>query len=176
MSINMNKNLPARHHGFSLIEALVAFMIISVGMLGIASLQTISMKAGHTAVIRTSAVFNVEDILDRMRANTTQVAAYVVEDAGTGVDGSCNDAVGSSAAPNTVTTTATPCSAAALAADDIFHWKQSLGQNIKGKVEVTVPVAPRVLNTVTVTITWTEREVSGTNIATANNYSVTVEM
>ena len=57
MNITSNKNKLVSNGGFSLIEALVAFMIISVGMLGIASLQTISMKAGHTAVTRTSAVY-----------------------------------------------------------------------------------------------------------------------
>ena len=82
--------MPTKQSGFSLIEALVAFMIISVGMLGIASLQTISMKAGHTAILRTSAVFNVQDILDRMRSNTTQIAAYAVDAAGMGTDGGCN--------------------------------------------------------------------------------------
>ena len=92
MSHYANNKRPSKNSGFSLIEALVAFMIISVGMLGIASLQTISMKAGHTAITRTSAVFNVEDILDRMRANPTQVVAYTVDVAGVGTDGGCVNA------------------------------------------------------------------------------------
>ena len=169
-----NKNLPVRNSGFSLIEALVAFMIISVGMLGIASLQTISMKAGHTAITRTSAVFNVEDILDRMRANPTQAAAYVVDVAGMGADGSCSDAA-SFAAPNIVAAAATSCAPDVLAADDIYRWKRSLPKNATASIAVT-PTASAVLNTVTVTIIWKERAVEGTNVATANNYTVTVEM
>ena len=176
MNYCANKNLPVRNNsGFSLIEALVAFMIISVGMLGIASLQTISMKAGHTAITRTSAVFNVEDILDRMRANTSQIAAYVVDEAGMGTDGDCSDAVGSYGSPNTVTSAATACDSAQLAADDIYRWKRSLGQNVKATIAVEPP-ATSSLNTVTVTIIWTERAVADTALATANNFSVTVEM
>lgn len=170
-----NKNLPVRNSGFSLIEALVAFMIISVGMLGIASLQTISMKAGHTAITRTSAVFNVEDILDRMRANPSQIAAYVVGVAGMGTDGGCSDAA-SFGSPNVVATAATACTPDVLAADDIYRWKRSLPKNSTASIAVTAPVAPAVLNTVTVNIIWTERAVEGTNVATANNYTVTVEM
>lgn len=176
MNYLSHNKLSDRHSGFSLIEALVAFMIISVGMLGIASLQTISMKAGHTAVTRTMAVFNVEDILDRMRANTTQIAAYAVDVTGTGTDGSCSDIVGSYSSPGAVTTATAGCTSAQLAADDIFHWKRSLGQNVQASIVVTPPVAPLVLNTVTVNINWTERSVSGTNLATANNFSVTVEI
>lgn len=172
--ISLKYNL--KQNGFSLIEALIAFMIISVGMLGIASLQTLSMKAGHTAIIRTAAVFNVDDILDRMRANPSQIAAYTVDVTGTGTDGGCSDVVGSSTSPNTVTSTAIECTSIQIAADDIYRWKRSLGQNIKASIGVVAPVAPRVLNTVTVIITWTERAVADTALATANNYSVVVEM
>lgn len=176
MMLYTNKNLAVHNSGFSLIEALVAFMIISVGMLGIASLQTISMKAGHTAITRTSAVFNVEDILDRMRANPTQIMAY--DDTGftdMGTDGSCSDAA-SFSAPNTVATAATSCAPDVLAADDIYHWKRSLATNVEASIDVEPPAGTSVLNTVTIIIKWTERAVEGTNVATANNYTVTVEM
>ena len=169
----VNRANPKHSRGFSLIEALIAFMIISVGMLGIAALQTISMKAGHTAVTRTSAIINTQDIFDRMRANTTQIAAYASTATDMGTDNSCNDVENYST--NTVTE-ATPCSSTELAADDVFHWKNSLGQNITASIVVVPPAAPRVLNLVTVTVSWTERAVENTDLATANNYIVSVEM
>ena len=72
MQININH----KQKGFSLIEALVAFLILSVGMLGIASLQTMSLKSGHTAALRTVAVVKVEEILESMRSNPTAVNDY----------------------------------------------------------------------------------------------------
>lgn len=167
------KQLPVGNKGFSLIEALVAFMIISIGMLGIASLQTISMKAGHTAVTRTAAIYNSQDILDRMRANTTQITAYAATATDNGTDNSCNDVEDFT---SHAVTAATACTSAELAADDIYHWKRSLGPNVTASIVVVAPTAPRVLNTVTVTINWTERAVENTTLATANSYSVTVEM
>jgi len=159
--------------GFSLIEALVAFMVISIGMLGVASLQTLSMRAGHTAVSRTAAIFSAQDILDRMRANTTQIANYAVDAAGMGADNNCNDV--DPDLTGTITAAA-DCTSAMLAADDIFHWKRSLPPRATASITVAAPAAPRILNTVTVTINWTEREVKDTNLATDNNYSITVEM
>ena len=172
-----NKKLP-RSHGFSLIEALVAFMIISVGMLGIASLQTNSMKAGHTAITRTSAVFNVEDILDRMRSNKTAILSYDVGVAGMGADNNCSDMVGSYSAPNDVTSAASVCTPDELAADDIYQWKRSLAPNVTAEVTVEAPDTAngRVLSTVIITIYWTERAVADTKLETENNFSVTVEM
>ena len=176
MNYCANKNLSIRNSGFSLIEALVAFMIISVGMLGIASLQTISMKAGHTAVVRTSAVVKVEDILDRMRANKSQLIAYNSSVFSMGTNNSCSDEVGSSGAPNTVTSAATACDPSQLAKDDIYRWKRSMPPNVKASIKVDEFPPPRVLTMVTVKIIWTERAVADTALATANNFEVIVEM
>ena len=170
-----NKKLPFSCHGFSLIEALVAFMIISVGMLGIASLQTVSMKAGHTAITRTSAVFKVEEILDRMRVNTDQIAIYHNGVTPDGADRGCSD-VASYSTPNTVATAATVCTPTQLVEDDVFHWKASFAPNMTATIVVVAPVAPLVLNTVTITMSWTERAVADTNLETANNYTVVAEM
>jgi len=160
--------------GFSLIEALVAFLIVSIGMLGIASLQTISMRAGHTAITRTSAIISAQNILDRMRANPTQLTAYTVTTADTGTDNSCNDVV--DYASHTVSTSASNCTPTQIAEDDIFHWKNSLGANLSGAVTVVAPVAPRVLSSVTVVITWNERDTGAAGVATANSHTVVVEM
>ena len=136
----INNKLPVSSAGFSLIEALVAFMIISVGMLGIASLQTVSMKAGHTAITRTAAVFNVEDMLDRMRTNPTAIATY---DGGTtpdGGDNGCSD-ISNNTSPHLTSAAATSCTPDELAADDIYRWKRSLAKNVEASIVVVAPVA-----------------------------------
>lgn len=61
-----------RHgRGFSIVEALVALVVLSVGMLGIAALYVESLRAGRTAVYRTQAVNLAADMADRIRANRT---------------------------------------------------------------------------------------------------------
>ena len=55
--------------GFSLVEVLIALVIMSVGMLGIAGLYVHSMQAGRTSLFRHHAVTLAGDIADRIRAN-----------------------------------------------------------------------------------------------------------
>ena len=68
--------------GFTLLEALVALLVLSVGMLGIAVLFVESLQAGRSAQLRTLAVSIAADLADRIRANRTPANAYA--DAGIG--------------------------------------------------------------------------------------------
>ena len=65
-----------RQEGFTLLEVLVALVIIAVGMLGVAVLYVEGMKAERTSVYRTTAVNLVADLADRIRANPTGTGAY----------------------------------------------------------------------------------------------------
>ena len=58
--------------GYSLIEVLVAVVIIAVGILGIAGLQVISIQQNRSAMIRAEATKYAADILDRIRVNRGQ--------------------------------------------------------------------------------------------------------
>jgi type IV pilus assembly protein PilV len=93
--------------GFSLIEVLIALIVMSVGMLGIAGLYVQSMQAGRTSMLRHHAVTLAGDIADRIRANPTAGAAYAAE------QGADNNCVGTDA----------DCDAAEMAAHDIFLWQ-----------------------------------------------------
>ncbi len=66
----------SRARGFSIVEAMVALVVMSVGMLGIAGLYVSSLKAGRTAILRTQAVNLAADIADRIRANRSARNAY----------------------------------------------------------------------------------------------------
>jgi type IV pilus assembly protein PilV len=55
--------------GFTLVEVLVALVVLSIGLLGIASLQVSSLRWNHGASKRSQATLLAYDILDRMRAN-----------------------------------------------------------------------------------------------------------
>ena len=64
------------HGGFSLIEVLIALVIMSVGMLGIAGLYVEGMNAGRTSIFRHHAVTLASDVADRIRANPTAGVFY----------------------------------------------------------------------------------------------------
>ena len=55
--------------GISLIEVLIALLLISIGLLGMASLQANSLKFNRSAYDRSVATQLAYDITDRMRAN-----------------------------------------------------------------------------------------------------------
>ena len=67
-----------RHRGFTLLEVLIALLVFSLGLLGMAGLLIVSVKTNHSAYLRTQASFLAQSMADRMRANMPQVwvAAY----------------------------------------------------------------------------------------------------
>lgn len=131
-----------RHRGFTLVEVLVALVVLSVGMLGIAGLYLEGLRAGRTALYRTNAINLAADMADRIRANPAAGVAYA--GTGPGADGGCvNGPV--------------DCTAAALAADDWSDWSGQLATQLpEGATgEVTVDAAapaPRY----TITVAWPE--------------------
>ncbi len=66
---------PRAAAGFTLIESLVALLVLSIGLLGVAAMQLASLQANNGAFQRTQATFLAQDIADRMRANRTAAMA-----------------------------------------------------------------------------------------------------
>lgn len=138
--------------GFTLLEALIGFLILSIGMLGIASLQAISLKAGKTSVYGSVAIMKVDEIIESMRVNSTALTSYA--GSGVGLDHSCSGT--------------TNCSNVFLAQDDTFWWKKNLKAGLPNTVDtatlitVTAPVPPSKLATVKVDVSWKERNKDST--------------
>lgn len=63
--------LPKHQRGATLIEVLVTVIILSIGLLGLASLHANGMKFNHSAQLRSQATFLAYDVSDAMRANRT---------------------------------------------------------------------------------------------------------
>ena len=79
MNAPLVRRCPAPRHairGFSLIEAMVALLVLSIGLLGIAALYVETLRASRTALYRTEAVVQATDLADRMRANRNPANAY----------------------------------------------------------------------------------------------------
>lgn len=132
--------------GFTMVEVLVALVVLAIGLLGIAALYLNSLQSGRTAIYRTQAVNLVADLADRIRANRTAQGAYATlfADAEVEVAG-CYTTGG--------------CSANDLASSDLSRWKATLAQllpNGAGQVVVTLPVAAGEPTSYVVTVRWAE--------------------
>jgi type IV pilus assembly protein PilV len=62
--------------GFTLLEVLIALLIFSLGLLGLAGLMVVSVKTNNSAYLRTQASFLAQSMADRMRANTGRIDDY----------------------------------------------------------------------------------------------------
>jgi len=63
------RQIASSHKGFTLVEVLVALIILSVGLLGVAGMQINGMKGNHNAFLRSQALQYAYEVLDMMRAN-----------------------------------------------------------------------------------------------------------
>ena len=113
--------------GITMVESLVALVVLAVGMLGIASLYVASLKAGRSALIRTQAVNLVNDMVDRIRANAPARTAYDMSNYG-----SKPQEHGCVATSN--------CTAAELAEDDLARWQKAVQATLPGGNNVVANV------------------------------------
>jgi type IV pilus assembly protein PilV len=65
-----------RSRGFTLLEILIAMVVLSIGMLGVAALQGVGMRSNHGAYLTSQASLLAYDMADRIRANPDQFATY----------------------------------------------------------------------------------------------------
>jgi len=131
-----------RSRGFTLVEALVALVVLAIGLLGIAALYLDSLRGGRTAIYRSQAVNSAADLADRIRNNRDAVTSY----------GSTFTAT---AALVAACETTAGCTEAEQAQNDLARWKASIAQLLpagEGQVVVTTGTP----NVYEITIQWTE--------------------
>jgi len=102
----INHNIK-KQSGFNLIEVMVALVIFSIGLLGLAGLQQVGLVQNTTAMQRTQAMSLAYDILDRMRNNKSEDYSSVT----------------SASSPNCVTSA---CNTSQTASYDIYEWNLAL--------------------------------------------------
>ena len=105
----------SRTSGFSLIEVLIAVIILAIGLLGIAGLQVTSKRTSFEALQRVTAVMLAQDIVERMRANKAQLSTYTA----------AADVTGTLTAPGTNCTSAA-CTPAQIVTYDLYQWQQAI--------------------------------------------------
>ena len=135
----MTPTLRQSQQGFGLVESLVALVVVSVGMIGIAVLYGQGLGASRTALYRTYAVNLVSDMADRIRVNRRGGASY----AGAPSNNNCG------AGGNT------DCTTAQMAAHDLFVWQAQIVAQLPAGVG-TVQYAGTTPPTYTIRVRWQE--------------------
>lgn len=98
-----------KQSGFTLLEILVAMLVLSIGLMGLAGLMASSMRNNLSASHRTQATWLAYDIIDRMRANRSSA-----------ITGNYATSLGAPVACTVVAPTGT------VPAQDIAAWKSQL--------------------------------------------------
>lgn len=112
------------HKGFTLIEILVAVLVMAVGLLGLAALQVAGLRNNQTAYLRTHATHLAHVMSDRMRANLLGVQAGSYNNQ-TGTTDDCDDATDDAGAGKT-------CTISEMAGYDLKMWTDELAQQLPG--------------------------------------------
>lgn len=168
--------------GFSLVEVLVALIVLSVGLLGIAKMEALALASNGVAGRRALAAIEAASLADSMHVNRTYWGSTAsgadITFAGSQVTG-----LPDSPAPTCEQTSGAACDAPHLASYDLQQWANSLNS--------LLPVATGSItcNTTTpveclITISWNEQAVAinsaqagtGANSAITNStYTLYVE-
>lgn len=135
--------------GFTVVETMVALVVLAIGMLGIAALYIESLRSGQTAVSYSNAVTLASAMADKIRANGSATVAYTGAAVGNGTGGT---------AGNNCVNGLTDCSAAQLAADDWFWWYEDVKAQLpQGRSAVIQVTNTPPLNTYSILLQWPER-------------------
>jgi len=162
--------MPNKHsqRGFSLIEVLVAVLVVAIGLVGLAGMQLVGLKSNQQSFSKNQAAHHTQAILERMRGNPVGVfdGNYVIN--------STSMNCGAAPAVN-CTEASSSCSVAEIAKYDIHQAfcgsTNSSSGGIKrdlsnSKLIITCPVD--CANSVTIDITWQEqvlgKESAGSNV------------
>lgn len=138
----MHVNRHRHQHGLTLIESMIALLVISVGLLGIAALQITSMKQNSSALNHSQAVWIGYNMADRIRANNTQFGGYADIDTADDYEQDCMTSA---------------CNSVQLVTSDAADWKAEV-QNLPGGRGIITGDATQLV----VTVMWDDEGTGAT--------------
>ena len=132
-------------HGFTLIEVLIAVLILSIGLLGLGAMQMKALNSSSSAHLKSVSTFLAYDMADRMRANRDQVLA-----------GQYSASLGvalTAPSPNCISAS---CSPGQLTAFDVWEWKEDLKDRLPGGDGAITRLTAGGLNRYQIQVQWIE--------------------
>ena len=132
------------NRGFTLLEILVALLVLSIGLLGLAGLQTFSLRNNHSALLRSQAVVLAYDALDRMRSNRDQAML--------GAGSAYNTTYSQAAGSYSTTGCSSNCTSSDLATYDLATWKDDVARLPAGQAQISIDAN----NKATVQVQWSD--------------------
>lgn len=69
MFVKLGHSYSVRNSGFTMVELMVAILVLAIGLLGLASLQVWGLSGNHNAYLRTQGTMLAQDIAERIRSN-----------------------------------------------------------------------------------------------------------
>jgi type IV pilus assembly protein PilV len=141
-----NKRRPISHPqsnaGMSLLEVLIAVLVLAIGLLGVAALQAAALRNSHNSLGRSQAVIESYAMLDAIRAAVPSTGLSNPQAKAAALD-----------AYDLARTCATPTANTTLAQKDVRLWIDALQTNIAPGSCGTIDCASSVC---TVTVEWDE--------------------
>ena len=145
-----------RERGFSLVEVLVALIVMSIGLLGIAKMQAAALSNTAVASTRSLAAIEASSLASSMHANRGYWSSNVVATTIT--------LRGTTVTPNVAPVAdcvAVSCTPAGLAAYDLQQWTTAALQVLPPDYQATITCAPTVTPpNCTIQIQWAEKSVA----------------
>ncbi len=171
-----------KNSGIGILEVLIALVVVSIGILGLAGMQLGGVRVAKGSYNRSQAVLYAETIIAQMRANP-QGVADMNYDALDSASVNCNTqpVPYCSAYPGSPATTPSCNTAASKAENDFFavacgHWTGTKAENgiqdnlPSGTMVIGCDDAPACTpqSSYTITVSWTETEVVDRSDASAS--------
>lgn len=148
--------------GASLIEALIAIFVLSIGLLGMVGMQTASMKYEQSSWVRSALSDNIANLADRIRANpNTNPANYssAIDYAEERIQIEASNTYLVPGVNCNSPTTSVTCSDTELAAYDLAVWRSALNNQMPGAVGSVLATGTKGANLrFEVTVAWADKD------------------
>jgi type IV pilus assembly protein PilV len=160
--------------GFSLIEVMVALIVVSIGLLGIAKMQALALSNTGSAKMRSLASIEAASLASTLHAdrgywfhipNAVTATISSTGAVASTADTSLNSTAAARPAACTNVSPAVPCTSAKIAAIDLGDWADSLvallpPANTSSASVACSPYVANTPNTCVITISWTDNIVT----------------